>query len=140
MWDELLRDMARFPDAVLTGIDGHGRPTSIRSRPRPDHTDRTLLFAPTPTVDLVDGPASVLCHSHDAALWRLRSFLVRGTLTTTADGWAFTPAARVAGTGMAGPIGDLRGFVAARRRAGRYLGRRSLPRPVIPWAHFRKRG
>jgi hypothetical protein len=31
----------------------------------------------------------------------------------------------------------LRGFVAARRRAGRYLRRHRLARPRVPWARYR---
>jgi len=137
MWDEVQRGVARFPDAVLTGLDGSGRPTSIRSRPRPDPVNRQLRFLRTPSVELTDGPASVLCHSHDRNLWRLRSFLARGTLTTDANDWVFTPSAYTAGTGMNGPIGDLRGFVAARRRAGNYLEGRGPTRPTIPWHRFR---
>ena len=36
------------------------------------------------------------------------------------------------GVGMAGALGDARAFLAARRRAGRYLACRGLPRPVVP--------
>ncbi len=138
MWDELQRGLAQFPDAVLTGLDLHGRPTSIRSRPRPDPVNQRLRFARTPSVELIEGPASVLCHSHDANLWRLRSFLARGTLTTDEDDWVFTPSVYTAGTGMSGPLGDLLGFIAARRRAGNYLKGRRLTRPTIPWHRFRQ--
>ena len=41
--------------------------------------------------------------------------------------------ALVPGTGLAGPVGDVRSFLAARQRAGRYLDRRGLQRLIIPW-------
>jgi hypothetical protein len=138
MWDELVRDLARFPDAVLTGLDALGRPTSVRAVPRPDAADRVVRFARPPGVELVDGPASVLCHSHDAQLWNLRSFVARGTVAAVGDDWVFTPTALVPGTGLSGPLGGLRSFVAARGRAGRYLARRGLSRPVVPWSRFRQ--
>ena len=138
MWDELARDLARFPDAVLTGLDGLGRPTSVRAVPRLDAADRVVRFARTPAVELADGPASVLCHGHDAQLWNLRSFVSRGTVAAVGDDWVFTPTAHVRGTGLSGPLGDLRAFVAARGRAGRYLARRGLSRPVVPWSRFRQ--
>lgn len=138
MWDELARGAARFPDAVLTGLDALGRPTSVRGVPVLDAVGRVVRFARAPAVELADGPASLLCHSHDAQLWHLRSFVARGTVAAVGDDWVFTPTAYVAGTGLSGPLGDLRAFVAARGRAGRYLARRGLPRPVIPWSRFRQ--
>jgi hypothetical protein len=70
-------------------------------------------------------------------LARLRSFAVRGHLLTDGAEWRFRPTATIAGLGMSGPIGDLRVFLAARRRAGRYLAVRALPRPRVPWRRLR---
>jgi hypothetical protein len=144
MWDELTRALSRFPHAVITAKDTAGHPASARCHPRPDHAERILRLDPLPGFDLAAGPASLLCHSHDPRLWALRSFLARGTVTPDADGpdggaagWVFTPSRVVLGTGMAGPVADLRGFLAARRRAARYLARRGLTRPAIPWARLR---
>gem|GEM_PF-5270519 len=39
---------------------------------------------------------------------------------------------------MAGPVGDARSFLAARQRAGRYLARRGIPRPRVPWDLLRR--
>ena len=49
----------------------------------------------------------------------------------------FTPTALVLGTGMSGQLGDLQAFLAARKRAGRYLSPRGLSRLVIPWERLR---
>jgi hypothetical protein len=132
VWTELTQAMAGFPDAVLR-VNAQGFPLSVRCRPRLDPALRVLHVDRAPGVALLDGPASLLCHSHDRNLWRLRSFLVRGQLTTTGTTWVFHPVALVAGTGLSGPVGDVRSFWAARQRAGRYLARRGLTRPTVPW-------
>lgn len=134
---ELHRALARFPDAVLSGLDGAGRPVSVRCRPSADPARGVLRCARASGVDVVDGPASLLCHSHDEKLARLRSFLVRGSVATEGAEWVFTPGVLVEGLGMAGPLGDARAFVAARRRAGRWLAARRLPRPRVPWTRVR---
>lgn len=138
MWADAVRGLEQFPDAVLTGVDQTGHPLALRCRPRADHVHRVLRFPGAPGVDLRDGPACLLAHSHDEHLWTLRSFLVRGVVTTEGPDRVFTPCAVVPGNGMAGPVGDLRTFVAARRRAGRYLRRRRLPRPRVPWRQVRR--
>ena len=137
MWTDLIKAMAGFPDAVLTGVDAQGFPSSVRCRPQPDPAIRALHIDRAPGVALLDGPASLLCHSHDRNLWRLRSLLVRGQLTTTGTTWVFHPMALVPGTGLAGPVGDARSFIAARQRAGRDLARRGLTRPKVPWQLIR---
>lgn len=135
MRDELRSTLARFPDVVLSGLDGDGAPVSVRCRPTADG-ERLRITRP-PGVVAVDGPASLLAHSHDEQLWTLRSVVATGTLATEGPDWVFTPTGLVPGTGVGGPLADLRAFVAARRRAGRWLARRGVPRPRIPWAHFR---
>jgi hypothetical protein len=142
MWPELTAALARFPDAVLTACDTDGYPASGRCRPRPDPVAQVLRIDPIAGLDLGAGPASLLCHSHNQHLWALRSFIAHGALTHTDNdtdvaGWEFTPTRLSMGTGMAGPIGDLRGFLAARRRAARYLTGHGLARPAIPWARLR---
>ncbi len=135
MQGELRRALARFPDMVLSGLDGDGAPVGVRCRPRADG-ERLRITRP-PGVAAVDGPASLLAHSHDDRLWTLRSVVTTGTIAADGPDWVFTPTGLVKGTGLDGPLADLRAFVAARRRAGRWLARRGLARPRIPWAHFR---
>lgn len=135
MWPEVQSALASFPDVVLTGRDREGNPVSVRGRPRPDAG--LLRIARLPGIEIVGGPASLLGHSHDENLWTLRSVLVRGMLTLDGPDWVVRPTALVPGTGMRGPVQDLRSFVGARRRAGRYLRRRGLARPSIPWTRLR---
>lgn len=132
---DLTRALAAFPDAVLTGVDADGWPVSVRCRPRYDGA--ALRCATTPGVTIADGPACVLCHDHDATLGRLRSFLVCGEVATDDAEWVLTSRRVVEGLGMSGPFGDARAFVAARRRAGRYLAARGLRRPRVPWERLR---
>ena len=134
---DLERVAACFPDAVLSGMDDDGRPACVRCRPRYDRERAVLRCDRAPGVDIVDGPASLLWHSHDAKLARLRSFLVRGDLVVDGVEWVLTPRRMRAGLGMSGPLGDVAAFRAARRRAGRYLTARGLARPQIPWDRLR---
>ena len=131
MWPEITKGLALFPDAVLTALDAEGYPLSMRCQPRED-TDARVLRVPG-GVDMRPGPASLLCHYHDENLWKLRAFLVRGRIEPADDGWVFHPEKFIPGGGMGGPLGDLRAVVEARRTARRYLAKRGLPRPVIPW-------
>lgn len=137
MWDDLVRHLGGFPDGVLTWVDGDGCPASVRCLPRADHDRRVLSLGRVPGATPSAGPASLLCHSHDDRLGRLRSFLVRGQLGPDGPDWVLTPGALVPGPGVAGPLADLRTFLAARRRAGRYLARRQLARPAVPWQRLR---
>lgn len=133
MTAELADWLAQFPDCVLSALSADGAPLSVRCRPVPGGRAGTVHLNGPLGVALVPGPASLLCHRHDERLWQLRSFLARGALEPTGAGWVFTSKALLAGPGMAGPVGDARAFLAARRRAGRYLARRGIPRPRVIW-------
>src|SRR5262245_31125684 len=91
MWDELLKQLAGFQSAVITGIDADGYPFSMRCRPSPDPSAQTLRVQVPPDAPLQPGPASLLCHKHDQFLWRQESFIVRGMLAHDEQGWAFQP-------------------------------------------------
>ena len=133
MWDEVTKGLAQFPDAVLTSVDADGYPLSIRCRPRVDTATRVLRVPMQNGLELRPGPASLLCHSHDENLWNLKAFLVRGQIEPADGGWVFRPQKFIPGAGMGGPLGDLRAVVEARRAAKRYLTKRGLARPAIPW-------
>jgi hypothetical protein len=79
------------------------------------------------------GPASLLCHRHDENLWNLKSLLVRGTLVRGDGEWTFRPERFVPGAGIGGPTAMVRFVAGARKTAGRYLEKRGLARPRIPW-------
>ena len=133
MWDEITKHLPDFPTAVITSIDDRGYPLSVRCQPRSDTEARVIrLRLPTGT-PIRPGLASLLCHKHDENLWNQKSFLVRGRLTRGDEDWSFHPQQFVPGAGIGGAIGVVRFVIRSRRKAKRYLRRRGLPRPRIPW-------
>jgi hypothetical protein len=133
MWGEVLRQVTRYPSAVLTGRDAEGYPYSVRCRPRPDLAARVLRITLPPATPIQPGPAGLLCHRHDEALWNLQSIVIRGTLTPEETDWRFEPRALIPGMDQRSPRALLRFLIDSRRRAKDYLARRGLPRPAIPW-------
>ena len=94
--------------------------------------DATITLSVSSGADRA-GPATLLCHSHDENLWNLKSFLVRGVLAKDDGGWSFEPGQFIPGAGIGGLPAMLRFFIGSRRNAGRYLKKRGLARPRIPW-------
>jgi hypothetical protein len=137
MWPEIQRYLREYPSAVLSGIDSSGYPFSIRCQPLPDQTEEVLRIARLPTVDLAEGPASLLCHSHNLFLWKLRSFVVRGSLEVADGSYLFRPARFVPGIGVGGVPGMIRFATSKRQAANRYLSHRNLARPTIPWQRLK---
>jgi hypothetical protein len=133
MWAELVKYLPTFRSAVLSGTDAAGYPLSVRCTPRLDHAARVLRVAVPPGVELRPGPAGLLCHSHDERLWNLRSFNVRGVLERDGEGWVLRPVTFISGGGIGGPLAALRALRDMRRTAARYLARRGLATPAIPW-------
>ncbi len=133
MWREMEKHLGDFSSAVLTGVDGAGYPLSVRCQPEADRDLGVLRVTVSPGVDLRPGPAGLLCHRHDELLSGLKCFLVRGRLERDDRGWLLHPEKFVPGAG----VGGLRGFVRfirdGRRGAARYLAKRGLKRPTVPW-------
>jgi hypothetical protein len=132
-WNEMVRHLSDFESVVLTGIDTEGYPYSVRNRPRIDPFERVLLVEIPVGTPVQPGPASLLCHRYDENLWDLKSFLVRGDLTREGGGWIFHPERFVPGAGIGGPMAMVRFVAGARKTARRYLEKRGMPRPRIPW-------
>ena len=133
MWDEIDRHLPSFESAVLTGLDPEGYPYSARCLPRPDPAARVLKVRLPARIPIQPGPASLLCHRHDENLWNLKSFLLRGVLMRDDEDWTFRPERLVPGAGIGGPMSMVRFILASRRSAKRYLEKRGLSRPRIPW-------
>lgn len=136
MWGEVLRQVTRYHNAVITGRDADGYPYSVRCRPRPDVAARVLRLDLPPETPIRPGPAGLLCHQHDESLWNLRSLVIRGALARDDQGWRFEPGAIVPGMDQRSPRAMLRFLVDSRRQAATYLAKRGLPRPAIPWAEI----
>ena len=133
MWDEIVAHLADFPTAVLTAVDETGYPFSVRCSPRPDPSTQVLRLDLQEGRRIRVGPAGLLCHRHDEQLWNLKSFFVSGDLERDARGWILHPRRFVPGAGIGGVIGLLRLVRAGRRRTRRYLEKRGLARPTVPW-------
>lgn len=119
------RHLARFKEAVLSALDGEGRPFSVRQASVAwDASARSMRVAIPESLGAVEGPASVLCHSHDERLWKLRAIQLKGRLERRDGEWVFVL------TSFAPPsaIKMMRG---ARRAARKYLDKRGLPWPKV---------
>jgi hypothetical protein len=135
MWADTVKYLPRFSSAVLTGLDSGGDPVSVRCQPAVDDQAQVLRVLVPDGLGFVPGPAGLLCHQHDEQLWRLKSFLLRGSLERTVHDWVFRPRQLVRGMDTT-PLSNLRVLRAGRRTAKRYLAARGLPRPTIPWEHY----
>jgi pyridoxamine 5'-phosphate oxidase-like protein len=130
---EIAKYLPGFPTAVLNGLDAEGYPYSVRCRSVPDRSAGVPKLALPTGIAIEPGPASLLCHSHDERLWDLKSFLVRGRLEQPENGRTFVSERFVPGGGIGGPLGTAKAVIGMRRTATRYLKKRSLARPPIPW-------
>ena len=134
MWDEINEHLPDFRSAVLTGLDIEGYPFSVRCWPYPDPAGAEVLRVQLPAdTPLQPGSASLLCHKHDENLWHLKSFLVRGVLGRDERGWKLEPMRFIPGAGIGGLPAMVRFFTSSRKNAARYLNKRGLARPRIPW-------
>lgn len=135
MWDKIVKQLARYPSAVLTGIDAAGYPYSVRITPQPDAAHHTLRLPLPDYVSLQAGPASILCHYHDDKLWNQTNFVLRGTLDQVDGTWVFKPTQFIEGAGAG--MSMMRQITEGRRAAKQYLAKRGLARPRIDWAKIK---
>jgi hypothetical protein len=133
MWDEIVKHLVDFSSAVLTGVDKAGYPFSVRCKPEPDLVEQVLQVQVPEYTNIQPGSAGLLCHKHDEHLWNLKSFILRGSLERGGDGWVFRPQRFTPGAGIGGLLGNVRFLLSGRRIARRYLDKRGLERPGIPW-------
>ena len=132
MWAEIIKRLPDYRNAVITGVNAQGYPSSVRCRPEPDSAAQILKIQIPESAHIQPGPASLLCHKHDEQFWNQHSFIVWGTLDRCDNSWMFHPLRFT--PGAAPDILSLVRFVSNARRAARqYLEKRRLPRPQIPW-------
>lgn len=132
MWEQTVQDLGNYSTAVVTGIDAAGYPYSVRCRPQPDSEQQVLRVDIPESAGIVPGPASLLAHDYNDQLWQQTSFMVRGTLERTSDGWILRPMTFIPGFSK-NPIAMLRMLIVARRQTNAYLAKRGLPRPKVAW-------
>ncbi|MEU8614260.1 pyridoxamine 5'-phosphate oxidase family protein [Actinoplanes sp. NPDC048791] len=124
-----------YGTAVLAATDSEGAPVLRRTT----ITSITDGYGVSLDEDerVAPGPASLLVHRHDEKLSALHNAVVRGRLARTGVGWVLTPEKAIEPMGR-GPRDMVRTVRNCRAATKRYLDRRGLARPVIPWAEYRK--
>lgn len=137
MWDQINRYLPEFDTAVLTGFDTSGRPFSLRCQPLIDD-DRVVRLQLPAYIELLPGPANLLCHRHDERLWNLKSFALRGLLERDDGGWLLRPEVFIPGAGIGGLMSYVRFLRSGRRTTRRYLKTRNLDRPRVPWDEWQE--
>ncbi len=130
MWGDLVRSLGRYPTVVLTVLDGAGYPFSIRCVPRPDAVRQVLVIDVPDYVDAQPGPAGLLGHAHDDNLWNMTNVVAYGELQRDDDGWLFRARRLVEG---AAPRNRLRTQLRPRVSAERYVEKRGIEWPEVPW-------
>jgi hypothetical protein len=134
MWTELVHELKDFPDAVLSSVDSSGYPFSMRCKPAADEAAQRLRIELPEYANFEAGPAWLLCHKHDEALWHLKSFTVKGRLEQDDRGdWLFYPQKFIAGAGIGGLKAMAKFVQDGRRSTKRYLEKRELSRPAVGW-------
>jgi hypothetical protein len=126
-----------YASIVLSARDEAGGPTLTRTTVEADG-DAWRVAVPD-DVAVAAGPASLLVHRHDDQLWNLHNANVAGVLARDERGWLLTPSRLIEPGGrhrasLADPIRTVR---ECRATTKRYLERRGLDRPKIPWAAYR---
>jgi len=137
MWNEIVSNLPKFSSVVLTGMDAKGYPFSVRCNPEVDHARQVLHIGLSKDIPIHPGTAGLLCHSHDEFLWKLNAFLVRGNLEHDDQGWVFRPQKFIPGIGIGGLVGDMKAQYKTREAVNRYLQKRGLPRPRVPWGDIK---
>ena len=122
--------LAAYPSAVLATVDDAGAPTLVRT------TITATQDGYRPATEAGAGPASLLVHQHDDGLDGIHNAVVRGNLG--GDG-LLRPDRLIepAGHRNAGALEALRTVRTLRAATDRYLAKRSLPRPPVPWPAYR---
>lgn len=136
MWDKIVAALNQFPSAVLTGLDADGYPFSQRCKPQPDHARQVLSIAPFGEARLQPGPASLLCHSHNEEIWNLKSAQVLGRIEQSEQGWVFIPERFLSGMAPS-PLDQVQSLRNNQAEAKKYLEKRGLSRPRVPWEEIR---
>jgi pyridoxamine 5'-phosphate oxidase-like protein len=129
------RHLAGYSSAVLATLDETGAPWLIRLRPEIDAYSGVLLVDVPPGERLPSGRASLLCHSHDAKLWNLRSFVAVGDLEERGGRWALSCTRYVPGMSRS-PLQAARMVWRCRRASRAYLRRRRLQDQPVTWGEY----
>ncbi|MCM4081130.1 pyridoxamine 5'-phosphate oxidase family protein [Paractinoplanes hotanensis] len=126
--------LSAYPTAVLAACDASGAPTLMRTTVT-STANGYQVAAPARFPDMT-GPGSLLVHRHDDRLDNIHNAVVVGSLDDEGllrPSRLIEPAGRLGG----GPADLLRTMRNLRGTTNRYLDRRGLTRPAIPWPAYR---
>jgi hypothetical protein len=129
------RHLVGYRSAVLASLDEAGTPWLTRLRPDIDADSRVFVLDVSPGDQMRPGPASLLCHSHDAKLWNLWSFLAIGELEERDGRWALECSRYVSGMSRS-PLQAARMVRRCRRTSRSYLERRHLSGRSVMWSEY----
>jgi len=127
--------MRAYDSAVLASVADDGFPRATRTRLTPVPEGHAFAVELPSEEPVSPGPASLLCHKHDEKLWKLSSFVAAGELASVAGQWQMTPSAFIPGAAST-PAAVVRAIRNCRASANRYLERRGLDRPQVPWQEY----
>ena len=133
---QLGRELPYFHHAVL-GTAADGEPPVLRRVRLAVEPGSATFRVAGPTAGLAAGPASVLLHRHDDALWHQRQAGALGEVGQTDGQWWFRPDRLLPSQFPSNPVAMMRIIGQARRSANRYLDRLGLERPTVDWAAHR---
>lgn len=128
--------LASYPTAVLAGRDADGAPLLARTPVRV--TQNGFAVTAAAGQQFVPGPASLLVHRHNDRLNAMHNAVVRGTLSTHEAGLLLVPERIVEPAGSGHPVDAVRTLREARKATARYLAKRGLRRPEVPWGAYRR--
>lgn len=129
--------LAQYPSVVLIAVDAEGAPLLVRTSVTAE-ADGYRVEVPE-NAPIAEGPAGLLVHRHDDKLWNLHNANVRGALVADQKGWLLRPT-RVVEPGQkhrASVLDPIRIGRECQATTRRYLERRNLARPSIPWDAYR---
>lgn len=127
MWARAKKQLAKYPEGVLSALDARGYPLSVRQTALAYDAGTGELPVRIPAaLEPVEGPANLLCHFHDDKLWNMHMVQLKGRIERRGEGWHFV-------TTAFDPPSGLEQVRRISRSANAYLARRSLPRPTVPF-------
>jgi hypothetical protein len=143
MWNEKLgRLIATYSSGVLSIVED-GYPVSIRCRVYADAEHHRIVIVDPPALATSwRGPASLLFHSHDARLERLRQLALQGALVDEEGILTFVVEKFITANGRddsdqmphaSSPLYMFKFFLIGWRNARRYLAKREELWPPIPY-------
>jgi hypothetical protein len=136
-YSQVLRHMRAYDSAVLSWVADDGFPRAARTSLTPVPDGQAFAVELPGDEPVREGPAGLLCHKHDEKLWKLSSFVATGELTSEAGQWRMTPTGFIPGAAST-PAAVIRTVRGCRASAARYLERRGLSRPQVPWQAYHR--